>query len=123
MSFRDLKVVIFVLGWLLITAVYGRIIGDSLRVYVAYYVYIVGWVLFLCVYCFIGATTKKLKQSILLIIVVTSLTLGMPIWIWTTWDRDEVAVPKLAVALKTNPNKEIRLAAAYCLGDIGVPRR
>ena len=31
----------------------------------------------------------------------------------------EVGVPKLAVALKTNPKTKIRLAAAYCLGDIG----
>ena len=31
----------------------------------------------------------------------------------------EVAVPKLAVALKHNPRKEIRLAAALCLATIG----
>ena len=31
----------------------------------------------------------------------------------------EVAVPKLAFALKHSPKKRIRLAAAYCLGDIG----
>jgi HEAT repeat protein len=31
----------------------------------------------------------------------------------------QVAVPKLSLALKTNPKKKIRLAAAYCLGDIG----
>lgn len=30
-----------------------------------------------------------------------------------------VAVPKLAVALKTSPKMRIRLAAAFCLGDIG----
>ena len=33
----------------------------------------------------------------------------------------EAAVPKLAVVLKTNPNKHKRLAAAYCLLDIGGP--
>lgn len=31
----------------------------------------------------------------------------------------DVAVPKLALALKHSPKKRIRLAAAYCLGDIG----
>ena len=31
----------------------------------------------------------------------------------------EVAVPKLAFAVRHNPNKRIRLAAAFCLGDIG----
>jgi HEAT repeat protein len=34
-------------------------------------------------------------------------------------DMGEVAVPKLAMALKHNPDKEIRLAAALCLSTIG----
>jgi len=34
-------------------------------------------------------------------------------------EMGEVAVPKLALALKHNPDKEIRLAAAFCLTTIG----
>ena len=34
-------------------------------------------------------------------------------------EMGKVAVPKLAVSLKHNPDKEIRLAAAFCLSTIG----
>lgn len=90
LGFKYRNVLVFVAGWLVIPAVFGRVIGDALRVYVALYVYMIGWLLFLCIYWTLAQSAAKAKRSIPLITIIVFLCLALPMWILATWERERL---------------------------------
>lgn len=90
LHFKYRDVLLFVAGWLVVTAVFGRVIGDALRVYIAYYLYMIGWLLFFGVYWTISRSAPKVKRSIQLITIIAFLCLALPVWILARWDRERL---------------------------------
>jgi len=83
-------ILVFAGGWLLIPVVFGRIIGDALRVYVAFYIYMAAWLLCLCIYCAFARSIAKIRRSLPLVIVIAFLCLALPVWILVRWDKERL---------------------------------
>lgn len=81
---------VFAGGWLLIPVAFGRIIGDALRVYVAFYAYMGAWLFCLCIYWAFARSIAKVKRSIPLVVIIVFLCLALPVWIFVRWDKERL---------------------------------
>ena len=90
LGFEYPDILVFAGGWLLIPVAFGRIIGDALRVYVAFYVYMAAWLLCLCIYWAFARKISKVKRSIPLVIIIVFLCLALPVWILVRWDKERL---------------------------------
>jgi ankyrin repeat protein len=90
LGFEYPYILVFAVGWLLVPLAFGRIIGDALRVYVAFYVYMAAWLLCLSIYWASARSIAKIKRSLPLVIIIIFLCLALPVWIFVRWDKERL---------------------------------